>query len=781
MKKISTIRVLLFFLLSGLLSYQTANSQVTVSGHLNSPNNGILAGYAVLVSGTETKVAYTDFNGEYSFELQEGGSYEIRPIDCDHSVLNGVTTYDMVLVSKHMDGSLPITDPYKLIAADLDATGTIDSTDLNYYSELVLGIIQDLPAGNWQFVPQNYVFPDPGNPFSPPFPHTITISNLQAQGISDADFFGIKVGDVNNSTMLNQECGSPVLPAVISGKVFHDEALTCLYDPSQPVLSNWNISASDGVNSYYGTSNQNGDYNIFLFPGVYDLVLTTPNDLWAPCSDTIHQVFVDIDNSASVDLPVQALGSCPALEVNISTARLRRCFNNTYTIFYCNFGTEVAQDAYVEFEMDPFFDYISSSIPGTLISGNTYSFDLGDIPVGYCGQFNVTFLLNCDAEAGQTHCSEARIYPDDICGEAASWEGADLHVQGECDGTDVKFTITNNGGDMGDPGTYIVIEDIVVMIPPVQNPIWLAAGESEVITIPSNGTTVRLEVKQPTGHPWADKASATVEGCGTLPGGGFSTGMVNLFALSDETPIFDIDCVENIGSYDPNDKQGIPLGVMAEHFVPTNQNIEYTIRFQNTGTDTAFTVIIRDTLDNNFDISSIRPLGSSHPYSFNLSGSGVAQFVFTDIMLPDSNVNEAASHGYVKYSIRPKAGATEGLEVRNNAGIYFDFNEPVITNTTLHTLGSRFLSSSNISFNPEIGVEVYPNPTNDLLNFTIKSRNTVEGSIDIYDLSGHLVTNQKFKHNKFQVNAKELKPGYYVYKIRDKHNDLATGKVIVLE
>jgi uncharacterized repeat protein (TIGR01451 family) len=208
---------------------------------------------------------------------------------------------------------------------------------------------------------------------------------------------------------------------------------------------------------------------------------------------------------------------------------------------------------------------------------------------------------------------------------------------------------------------------------------------------------------QPAGHPWSNKASATVEGCGVNSNGNFSLGMVNLFPLNDQPPYTDIDCRENIGSFDPNDKQGFPLGVLDEHYIPLQQQIEYFIRFQNTGTDTAFTVIVRDTLDADLDPASIRPLGSSHPYQFNLSGQGVASFIFTNIMLPDSNVNELNSHGYLKFSITPKARLTEGTTIENKAAIFFDFNDPVITNTTSHTLGSKYLGVSTVLFNPETG------------------------------------------------------------------------------
>ncbi|MDO8971407.1 MAG: hypothetical protein Q7U74_12010, partial [Saprospiraceae bacterium] len=398
------------------------------------------------------------------------------------------------------------------------------------------------------------------------------------------------------------------------------------------------------------------------------------------------------------------------MQVDLSTPILRRCFNNYYTVQYCNNGTEMAENARIEVQFDPFFIIVSSTHPWSEVTGNTYTFELGDVPSGACKDFKVVFILSCDAVLGQSHCSEAQIFPDTICSPNLAWNGASLRVLGFCAGNEVKFVIANEGADMAVPSNYIVVEDILVMTPPVNNPFTLLGGTTQIITVPANGATWRLEAEQPAGYPWGNVASATVEGCGTNANGTFSLGFVNQFPQDDQSPVLDIDCQENVGSFDPNDKQGFPLGVLDEHYIPLEQPIEYLIRFQNTGTDTAFTVVIRDTLDAGFDLNSIRPLGSSHPYTFSLLGENVARFEFANILLPDSNVNEAASHGYVKFSIEPKRETINGTVVQNQAAIYFDFNAPIITNRTWHTLGEQYLNISNTVFSPGIDLEVFPNP-----------------------------------------------------------------------
>lgn len=138
------------------------------------------------------------------------------------------------------------------------------------------------------------------------------------------------------------------------------------------------------------------------------------------------------------------------------------------------------------------------------------------------------------------------------------------------------------------------------------------------------------------------------------------------------------------GSFDPNDKQVfIASGPSAEGIVdPADSVLHYLIRFQNTGTDSARIVRIRDTLDADLDPGTFRFIGASHPCLPSLSGMGNLEFTFNNIMLPDSNVDEPGSHGWVLYRIETDYGVPEGTVINNDASIYFDYNSPVVTNTT---------------------------------------------------------------------------------------------------
>jgi uncharacterized repeat protein (TIGR01451 family) len=140
-------------------------------------------------------------------------------------------------------------------------------------------------------------------------------------------------------------------------------------------------------------------------------------------------------------------------------------------------------------------------------------------------------------------------------------------------------------------------------------------------------------------------------------------------------------------SYDPNDKQAEPAGWTEQHFITAGQEIEYRIRFQNTGNAPAFNVRIEDQIDvAHLDLSSLMPIAASHSYSTVVNPDGMVQFVFDNILLPDSVHDEPNSHGWVVYRIR-SIDSLQPLDViQNSASIYFDENDPVITNTYTHTI-----------------------------------------------------------------------------------------------
>jgi len=150
----------------------------------------------------------------------------------------------------------------------------------------------------------------------------------------------------------------------------------------------------------------------------------------------------------------------------------------------------------------------------------------------------------------------------------------------------------------------------------------------------------------------------------------------------DETPFDDTSKLVQrvVGSFDHNDKTEKNGGKITSTQIINGDYLLYTIRFQNTGTDTAFNIAIRDTLDSKVDWSTLEMVSSSHNYQLNIKEGNKLTWSFDNIQLPDSNVNEAKSNGYVIYRINPKTSLLPGDTINNTASIYFDFNLPVQTN-----------------------------------------------------------------------------------------------------
>src|SRR5690606_38864202 len=164
----------------------------------------------------------------------------------------------------------------------------------------------------------------------------------------------------------------------------------------------------------------------------------------------------------------------------------------------------------------------------------------------------------------------------------------------------------------------------------------------------------------------------------------------------------------------PNDKTGYPTGLGTAHDILQNQEIEYLIRFQNIGTDTAVNVVILDTLSADLDIFSLRSGVSSHPYEFRMYGSRVLEWHFNNIMLPDSFTNEPASNGFVTFKVKQNPDLPYGTVIENTAAIYFDFEAPVITNTYFHTVSppqtTIITNAKPLLEGNNISVKVIPNP-----------------------------------------------------------------------
>jgi PKD repeat protein len=220
-----------------------------------------------------------------------------------------------------------------------------------------------------------------------------------------------------------------------------------------------------------------------------------------------------------------------------------------------------------------------------------------------------------------------------------------------------------------------------------------------------------------------------------------------------------------VGSYDPNDKAASP----ADDMVPSVKTLDYLIRFQNTGTAPAHNVRIEDKIDDNFEKASLTVNDFSHTMNSYFDDNGKIYFEFPNIMLPDSGTDYEASQGYVSYSIKLKDNLALGTKLKNTAEIYFDFNEPIITNTTVNTIVLK--SSSGVKTEVDgLNVSIYPNPTQNLATIEVNLDKTSKLSYTLFNIQGKLVRQEDFANKaiglvKHEINLEGINSGIYILNI----------------
>lgn len=567
----------------------------------------------------------------------------------------------------------------------------------------------------------------------------------------------------------------------IEGNVFDDQNVDCLASAGEAPMSGWKIKAfQDSVRTFYGVTDALGNYSIPCDTGNYILSLIPPNVYWQVCANDIP-ITVGYLDTVTQDFGVQSLLDCPFMTIDHEVNRMRPCDTTTFTVNYCNQGTVAAENAYVVMTLEPELDFLESQIPPSAVNGDTLIFPLGTVVAGACGVFTFKAKLDCATPEFAAVCSEAHIYPDSLClPEPLGWSGAYIVANGVCDGDSVRFTIKNIGAQpMAQPLEYIVIEDAVLL---KQQSFQLAPGETMPVALPAVGTTYHLIADQEPNAPGNGLPIAAVEACTGSSGNAPSFGFTNQFPFNEAEPFISVGCWLARTSFDPNDKQAEPLGFGEAHHVFANTEIEYTIRFQNTGSDTAYKVVLIDTLSNFLDPATVRPGASSHPYRFEMDARGTLRFEFTGINLPHKAVNEAASQGFVHFRVAQRRDNPVGTRIENQAGIYFDYNLPILTNTTWHTVHEpwiRLVTAAPEGPNTTMQLQVAPNPMSTWALLTLKTPVEGEKQLVLYDVQGRELRREVFAQNQLLLQRHALPAGVYFYKVTGAAGILAQGRLVV--
>ena len=224
-----------------------------------------------------------------------------------------------------------------------------------------------------------------------------------------------------------------------------------------------------------------------------------------------------------------------------------------------------------------------------------------------------------------------------------------------------------------------------------------------------------------------------------------------------------------VGAIDPNDKQVEP-GTMTPTQVQSGEALEYTIRFQNTGTFPAERVIITDTLSTDLLWNTMELVSSSHTTGWYIH-QGVLHFVMDPINLPDSASDEANSHGYVKFRMTPVSTLMNGAQIENVANIYFDFNEPVITAPAVFTVDENVgVVATAVS-----GFTVYPNPVSDLLTVQVDAPGAL---LEVRSCDGRLLKAVRMVGTQVVVSVGDLVGGLYTISIENVGGQRTTQRFV---
>ena len=243
-------------------------AKASIAGALKTENvQGVQEGNVELVSPSHPAFPpvyqMSSNTGTYMFSnaIPVQQNAKLTPVRNDNP-LNGVTTLDLALITKHILGIEPFNSPYKIIAADANKSGSVTTFDVVEMRKLILGIYDELPNNNsWRFVDKAFVFPDPSNPFSVAFPETKTIASvLQGANMSE-DFVGVKIGDVNASAAANNLMGGDDRTA---GTFFIDAQDGAVKVGEEVTV---NFKAASKAQAFQFTMNLNGLEVAELIPG----------------------------------------------------------------------------------------------------------------------------------------------------------------------------------------------------------------------------------------------------------------------------------------------------------------------------------------------------------------------------------------------------------------------------------------------------------------------------------------------------------------------------------
>ncbi len=768
-----------------------------------------------LVSVSRGSLYKFDFSGNYNLFSESSGKYSI---DGDHIYcmkLDTIDTYNMsgAVLAKHPfltdtvyhwgagrigrinENKLFVVNTHRMTITDNSFQLLFDSTDYNYFMFNTFPIAS--ADGGVMHFDIAGVFHKTDSLFKDIWHYPNFWPGTRC-ATSDGGF----LGTMGIAPLVNTGGGIKIYRFLstgslfncqISGRAFIDMNGNCSYNPTDLPIKNVLVTAVDnGTNvTHFGFTDSLGFYQIPVPTGSHSIQWQNPNPYLIACDTSTVDVNMGQNDSVSVNFAMTALTSCPLIDAQLSQGPKIRCglstdWPYTYVAQLCNHGLDSAFGTYATLQIDPSIQL--TNYPGNVAWASNgqglYTVPTGTLAYGQCVTKYLQTYLPCDPDLvlGQTICAELRGYPDTLCGplHPELWSGASIAANGTCDGDSVTLTLQNVGISATTAQLeFYIIEDNIIYFQGNFNDL----GPADFIQyrVPANGATWQVICQQEPNHPGNNTLpSFFVEGC-TDGASDVSTGFALMLPGNDQEPAIDQDCAIYSASLDPNAKTGFPLGRDDAHYIEQGTDLEYTLHFQNTGNDTAFLVILRDTLPPELNPATIWLGPGSHPYTFQLVDGRIAKFTFQNIVLPDSATNPTRSMGFVSFRISQKPKLALGAEIKNSVAIYFDYNAAIITNTTLHTISENVLQVSvhDPKKPSSKQANVWPIPISQSAQFEWSNAGLLANRLTIFDAQGRLVAQQDNVTSKFIWHRGNQPNGAYFFRITTADGRFTTGKLIL--
>lgn len=567
------------------------------------------------------------------------------------------------------------------------------------------------------------------------------------------------------------------------GRVFDDRNGNCLFDAGDKPMAYSKVQFAPF--SQFTYTDTNGVFQANLPQGIYRAKYVPlpilQNVHTTPClvNASTPEFSFPTDSGGFVSnlaLPVH-IEQCAKISLKSFSGILRPCRRSGYRVQATNAGTDTAWNVRINIKIPSLLRLISSSPVATFSpTDSTYLITIPFLRPNSTFQVTLVDSVICPASpqllVGLNQCFLTRLTYENECVQTNPlWDKVDLEASGKCESDGIRFKIKNKGLAMTQSRKYSIFKDSLLVF---QDSVLLAAGDSLIMQIPNsqNASVYRIQVPQSMYHPLGPRSSSNARCLFSSP----SNGATSEMASEDLSELLTQACERIRASIDPNDKDVWPRGAGEFDKTLPDSWLEYKIRFMNKGNDTAFNIVVVDTISQHLDLETFEPGLISHSYSIKMKPAinPIITFTFNNIQLVDSATNTPKSSGFISFKIKPKSDAPLGTEIRNRAAIYFDFNDPVLTNYTLNTLYNpalttgivdsvHIVTSSKVAMSNPGRFVVFPNPNKGKV--TIQTDLAGEKQFVVSDLMGKSLMRKSFEGSTLQLDCSGLPKGTYFIRV----------------